>query len=94
MTVTLPSPAEYERMTDEMRRAAVDVLRETQAVLNAQRARLGDQATADGIEQTAVMAEARALVPEIVATHGDTPSLQARRRAALLTNYQTTRRGA
>lgn len=94
MTVTLPSPAEYERMADEMRRAAVDVLRETQAVLNAQRARLGDQAAAEGIEQTAAMAEARALVPEFVATHGDTPSLQARRRAALLTNYQTTRRAA
>lgn len=92
MTVTLPSPAEYERMSDDLRRAAADVLRESQAVVNAQRARLGDLAAADGIEQDAVVAEAKALLPEFITTHRDTASLQASRRAALLAAVYPTRR--
>lgn len=79
-----PSPAEYERMTDELRRAAVDVVREELAVMHARMARLGDRAAAEGVEQTAVVAEAKALLPEVIAIHRDTPGLQARRRAQLL----------
>jgi len=91
MNATVPSPAEYARMTDELRRAAVDVLHETQAVLHAQRARLGDRAAAEGVGQNAVMAEARALVPEVIAAHRDTPGLQARRRAELLADVYGAR---
>lgn len=95
MSFPLPSPAEYERMTEELRASAVDVLREQQAVLNAQRVRLGDRAAAEGVEQAEVVAEATALLPEFIATHRDTPGLQARRRADLLADvYGTTRRAA
>lgn len=89
-----PSPAEYERMTDELRRAAVDVVREELAVMHARMARLGDRAAAEGVEQTAVIAEAKALLPEVIATCRDTPVLQGRRRAALLADVYGTRRAA
>jgi hypothetical protein len=90
-----PSPAEYERMTDELRLAAVDVVREELAAMHARMARLGDRAAADGVEQAAVITEAKAILPEVIAIYRDTPGLQARRRAALLAdNYGTRRRAA
>jgi hypothetical protein len=92
---TLPSPAEYERMTDELRRAAVDVVREEMAVMHARMARIGDRAAAEGVEQTAAITEAKALLPEVIAIHRDNPGLQAGRRADLLADiYGTHRRVA
>lgn len=84
MSRAVPTVAEYTQMTAALRREAAELMTEAQAAVNAQRARMGDRAAAEGVEQADVVREARALLPRVISRHGDTSSLQARRRAALL----------
>jgi hypothetical protein len=82
-----PPPAEYERMTDVVRRAAVNLIREETAAIQARRAQLAAAqaaaATVTAATASGVLAQARELVPAIVELHGDTPDLQAARLRAL-----------
>jgi hypothetical protein len=82
-----PTPTEYERMTLVVRRAAVNLIREEAAAIQARRAQLAAAraAAAAVTAETAagVLAQARQLVPAIVELHGDTPDLQAARLRAL-----------
>jgi len=82
-----PTPAEYERMTDVVRRAAVNLIREEAEAIQARRAKLAavraDAATVTAATTAGVLAQARALVPAIVEFHGDTPDLQSARRREL-----------
>jgi hypothetical protein len=84
MSRAVPTVAEYAQMTAALRREAAELMAEAQSAVNAQRARMGDRAAAEGVEQADVVREARALLPLFIGRHGDTPSLQARRRATLL----------
>lgn len=82
-----PPPAEYERMTDVVRRAAVNLIREETEAIQARRAQLAADraaaATVTAATASGVLAQARELVPAIVELHGDTPDLQTARRRAL-----------
>jgi hypothetical protein len=82
-----PTPAEYERMSLLVRRAAVNLIREEAAAIQARRARLAAARAAAATvgEATAadVRVQAHALVPAVIELHGDTPDLQAARCRAL-----------
>jgi len=74
-------------MTDVVRRAAVNLIREELEALQARRAKLAAAraaaATVTAATTSGVLAQARALVPAIVELHGDTPDLQSARRREL-----------
>lgn len=82
--ITLPSPAEYERMSESARREAVELLRQVEAANHLERTRREDARMATASVDTAhVYVQATRLLPDIIAKHGDTPALQYERRAAL-----------
>jgi len=95
---TLPSVTEYERMTNQLRHAALELLHEQHAVIHAERTRLADARLASaGAQTAAVVVTARRLLPAIIAVHGDTPALQHSRRADLAADtiaYGESRRNA
>ncbi|QAY70047.1 hypothetical protein [Xylanimonas protaetiae] len=86
-----PTPIEYGRMVERNRRAAVVLARTEHDLIEAaaerRRARVEETRTAlrrqARTETAALIAEATALLPQIVAAHGDTPTLQAARCAAM-----------
>lgn len=91
----LPSPAEYERMSEFARREAAELLHDLQAANRFERARQADARTATADVNTAhVMVRAAQLLPDIIATHGDTPALQYERRAALAADVDAYRKAA
>jgi len=93
--ITLPSPAEYERMSAAARQEAAELLRRVEHANHAERARLADARTAAASVGTAhVMVRAAEMLPDIIATHGDTPALQYERRAALAADVDAYRRAA
>lgn len=77
-----PSARDYERMTVAVRLQAVALLREQEAAIRARRARLAERA---GLDAAETFAAAEAMLPHLIATHGDTPTLQAARRASMQT---------
>lgn len=92
---TLPSPAEYARMSEAARSEAADLLRQVESDNRFERARRADARTANADVSTAhVMVRAAQLLPDIIATHGDTPALQYERRAALAADVDAYRKAA
>ncbi|MFJ2298119.1 hypothetical protein [Oerskovia paurometabola] len=71
-------------MTVAVRLQAVALLREQEAAIRARRARLAERGQLDAAE---TLRAAEAMLPQLVATHGDTPTLQAARRAAMQTDH-------
>jgi hypothetical protein len=71
-------------MTVAVRLEAVALVREQEAAIRARRARLAERAELDATETRAA---AEAMLPTLIAAHGDTPTLQAARRAAMQTDH-------
>jgi len=81
-----PTVKDYERATDIVRKAAWQLIREEKAAIEERRVRIAEKAAARRAMRSQdedTYNAARHMVPAIVAYHGDTPELQARRRAEL-----------
>lgn len=81
-----PTVKDYERATDIVRKAAWQLIREEKEAIEERRARIAEKAAARRATRSQdedTYNVARHLLPGIVAYHGDTPELQARRRAEI-----------
>lgn len=89
-----PTVEDYARMTDAVRRQAVDLIREEREALAVARERAAARRVRARLEGSEVadltLAAARRLVWVYVRRHGDTPELQAARRAV----HESRRRAA
>jgi hypothetical protein len=87
MIPVAPTPAEYERMTERVRRGAVALLREEAGLIRERRRAVAarrERSRALTAEQVAATwAEAERLLPLYARAHGDTAQIQAARRDVL-----------
>lgn len=79
-----PTPREYSRLVLQVRRAGGALMRKEADRTAELRARAEErQELLAALDPTGTIARACELVPEIIARFGDTPALQATRRAAI-----------